>query len=157
MNIDKNIVMDAFINVVMKRQTTPQNPQSNHQSSRRLNHQRRPGVRKKWTGPAMLFGLLMVASGVQATPQEFSDQEIRGVGSSITTGSVPGIYIATTNTERSLDGCGAQFFVGAANPLLNQSLAIALSALYTKSHVRIEVDGCQGDDAMRIKSIRVAR
>ena len=151
------------MNIVKDRQAAQQNLQPNYQSSRRPSRQhlillsRKTGIRKKRTSLAMLLGLLMVASGVQATPQEFLDQEIKEVGASGTTGSVPGIYIATSNTERSLDGCGAQFFLGAANPLLNQSLAIALSALYTKSHVSIEVDGCQADDAMRIKSIRVAR
>jgi hypothetical protein len=169
MNGVANIVMNGVTNIVMdvvlKRKAAQRSLQLNHPSSHwrrtcqqhRVLPSRREGIRKKRSGLAMLLGLLMAASGAQAAPQEFVDQEVREVAASGSAGSVPGIYIATANTERSLDGCGTQFFIGAANPLLNQSLAIALSALYTKNHVRIEVDGCQGDDAMRIKGIRVVR
>ena len=102
----------------------------------------------------VLSALLVAAPGARATPQEFSDQEIREIG---TGGSAEGIYIVTSNTDLSPDGCGSRFFLEAANPLLNQNLAIALSALYARSRVQIQVDGCQGDSAMRMKSIRVVR
>lgn len=114
-------------------------------------------------GSAMLSAFLFAFSAAaQATPQEFIGQEIREIG---TGGSAEGIYIITTNTERSLDGCGSGFFLEAANPLLNQNLAIALSALYARSRVQIQVDGCQGavlgqeegQRAMRMKNIRVLR
>jgi hypothetical protein len=105
-------------------------------------------------GSIMLAGLLAAAPGAHATPQEFFGQEVREVG---TGGDVEGIYIVTANTEQSLDGCGTRFFIEAANPLLNQNLAIALSALYAKSRVQIQVDGCQASGAMRMKSIRVVR
>jgi hypothetical protein len=126
-----------------------QRPQRAHLHNTAIGKGRPPAI-----GAGLLLSLLMVAAGAHATSQEFSDQEVREVG---TGGAVAGIYIATTNTERSLDGCGSRFFVEAANPLLSQNLAIALSALYGRSRVQIEVDGCQGDSAMRIKGIRVVR
>lgn len=98
---------------------------------------------------------LMLATGwALATPQEFSDLEVREIG---TGHSAEGLYIATSNSANSLDGCGSTFFIEAGHPLLNQNLAIALAAMYAKSRVRIEVDGCLESRAMKMKGIHVVR
>jgi hypothetical protein len=88
-----------------------------------------------------------------STPQQFSGQEIKELG----TGGGEGIHIVTANMERSLDGCGGEFLLPATHPLLNQALAIALAAMYAKSRVQIEVDGCLGPGAMKVTGIQVAR
>lgn len=105
-------------------------------------------------GVAVVFGVLFATAGARATPQDFPDQEIRAVASG---NSAEGIYIVTANADSSVDGCGTRFLLEAGNPLLNQNLALALSAFYAHSRVHLQVDGCQGSEAMRLKSIRITR
>lgn len=101
-----------------------------------------------------LAGALLTTPAAWAIPQEFPDQEVREVGSGA---SAEGIYIVTANTENSIDGCGSRFLLEAGHPLLDQNLALVLSALYAHNRIHVQVDGCGGAGAMRLKSIRVVR
>jgi hypothetical protein len=131
----------------------------NHRKDHQVKHRRwrrasRAEVGVIKTRIAVGMALIFATGSALATPQEFSDLEVREIG---TGRSADGIYIGTSNSANSLDGCGSTFFIEAGHPLLNQNLAIALAAMYAKSRVQIQVDGCNGAGAMQLKSVNALR
>lgn len=107
--------------------------------------------------PVCLLGfmaMLLLDSFAAATPQDFSNLSVVQV---VTGWGSEGIYLGTSNTAKSIDGCGPAFFMATGNPLLNQNFAIALAAFSTGNMVQIHVDGCLDSNNMKMTGIRVVK
>lgn len=103
----------------------------------------------------LTFSLLSCAIAPTAfSAQSIDLQEVRYVS---TGWGAEGVYVQTTVSTVSSNGCGPTYMIEPSHPMIKTMTAILLSAFYTGAKVNLYVDGCISPGVMNLKSVAVTK